>query len=448
MVYIVLISIIGSIIAIGIVAVALRSVRGRHPNPKLIPTLYLKKKWTNWRVPSYSSRGAYQSARPDDSSYDPGAALTATTRTPTCRRNNDATSVARNQQAPVDRNTSIRSVMTLPAYKAEARENEQVLGREGERDGIDVVLEMRSAEEEEELRNAEMEQLYHIRQLRRQWNAQREERRVQRREARARGDVATLQRLRDEATAARDNNELDELRGMLEDIKSEREARASLVNYASVGVARHDGTRIRANSMESENVGLLDDAESIGHTSPALGDGGAAAGGRNRASSLMTWSTGGNGHRRTGSALSVDAEFPASGVSRSRANSAATRRNASPNMNSSRRASDAPAVDEVDLGDEMPPHSPPGYEDAGGVSDGSGANTPIGNENANPSEPPPGYISREPSLASARNNAGLGISMDDDRRNSRGVGGVPQLPSLRLARLPQIVVDPTPGPGR
>lgn len=423
----------------------MRSLRARHPNPKWIPTAYLKEKWRNWHVPTYPARSGYQTAHGDDVSYDPGSTTVASTQEVSSTRNPSAAArlasrsnrgarQSSQNQTNVDRNTSIRSVMTLPAYKAEAREGEQVLGREGERDGIDVVLEMRSAEEEEELRNREMEQLYQIRLLRRQWNADREQRRARRREARARGDVAALQQLREEATAAQDNNEIDELRRMLEDIKSERDGRASVVNYGNVGVARHDGTRIRANSMESEQVGLLSDAETMGQGSPGLGG---PQPGRNRTSSLMTWSTGeGQGHRRTSSALSVEVDFPSPGVTRSRANSAATSRDPSPG---SRRVSDAPVV-EVDLGDEMPPHSPPGYEDA--PTDRSGANTPM------PSEPPPGYVSREPSQAN-RTSTGLGISIaeEDDtasRRSSRGVGGVPQLPSLRLARLPQIVVEPSP----
>lgn len=67
--------------------------------------------------------------------------------------------------ATVDRNTSVRSVMTLPAYSRSVRENERILAREGERDGIDVVLEAPETEmEEEERREEEMESLYQIRQ--------------------------------------------------------------------------------------------------------------------------------------------------------------------------------------------------------------------------------------------------------------------------------------------
>ncbi len=61
----------------------------------------------------------------------------------------------------VDRNTSVRSVMTLPAYSSAARENERILGREGERGGIDNVIELpETVDEEERVREEEMESLY------------------------------------------------------------------------------------------------------------------------------------------------------------------------------------------------------------------------------------------------------------------------------------------------
>ena len=62
--------------------------------------------------------------------------------------------------AGIDRNTSVRSVMTLPAYAPTARDDERIIGREGERGGIDTVLEFpETAEDEEERRDNEMESL-------------------------------------------------------------------------------------------------------------------------------------------------------------------------------------------------------------------------------------------------------------------------------------------------
>ena len=68
-----------------------------------------------------------------------------------------------------DRNTSVRSVMTLPAYSQAPKETEQVIGREGERAGMDTVVEFpEDPAEEEARREEEMESLYQIRQARRQ----------------------------------------------------------------------------------------------------------------------------------------------------------------------------------------------------------------------------------------------------------------------------------------
>ncbi|KAF2271127.1 hypothetical protein CC78DRAFT_611153 [Lojkania enalia] len=162
----------------------------------------------------------------------------------------------------VDRNTSVRSVMTLPAYSPAARENERILGREGERAGIDTVVEYpEDANEEETRREEEMESLYQIRLARRQEAREREERRQQRREARARGDNAALTDIRRRAEAAADENLSQIL--IAEHQSRNRERRVSSVAYGDLGVARHDGTRLRANSTESDNRPLLDSAASI-----------------------------------------------------------------------------------------------------------------------------------------------------------------------------------------
>ncbi|RYC63576.1 hypothetical protein CHU98_g2652 [Xylaria longipes] len=46
-------------------------------------------------------------------------------------------------------------------------------------------------------------------------------------------------------------------------IRTRRERAVSSVSYHDLGVARHDGSRIRANSTESERVVLLSDAASM-----------------------------------------------------------------------------------------------------------------------------------------------------------------------------------------
>jgi hypothetical protein len=89
--------------------------------------------------------------------------------------------------AGVDRNTSVRSVMTLPPYSYAPRDHERVLAREGERGGMDNVVELpENGDDEERQREEEMESLYQIRLARRVEATDREARRQARREARAR----------------------------------------------------------------------------------------------------------------------------------------------------------------------------------------------------------------------------------------------------------------------
>ncbi|TQS36963.1 hypothetical protein Golomagni_02577 [Golovinomyces magnicellulatus] len=165
-----------------------------------------------------------------------------------------------------DRAASFRSVITLPSYIQDARQNEQVLGREGERGGIDVVVEFPdTAEEEERRREDEMEALYQVRLARRRENEARERRRA-RREARERGD-SIVSRDAGEDGLSRDDDTpgqtVEELRAEHGRIKRQRQRAVSIVSYAEIGVARHDGTRLNSVSHEVEQTDLLDDAASI-----------------------------------------------------------------------------------------------------------------------------------------------------------------------------------------
>src|ERR1700761_909897 len=111
-----------------------------------------------------------------------------------------------------------------------------------------------------------MESLYQIRQARREENAEREERRRQRREARARGDTQTLARLQAESRRrAEAQAEGSNLSAQLiaEHQNKNRDRRISSVQYADIGVARHDGSRVRAASFDSDRQ-LLSSAASIG----------------------------------------------------------------------------------------------------------------------------------------------------------------------------------------
>ncbi|CAK7563266.1 MAG: hypothetical protein SEPTF4163_001130 [Sporothrix epigloea] len=166
----------------------------------------------------------------------------------------------------VDRNTSVRSVMTLPPYRHKPLENESVLGREGERDGIDVVIEMPTIEDEEALREGEMNALYQIRVARRRQIEEQEALRIARLQAQARNDQAALSLIREQLRAAATSNtqEIETLRGNHVRATESRARAVGSVSYAELGVARHDGTRIRANSTESERIGLLSDVGNIG----------------------------------------------------------------------------------------------------------------------------------------------------------------------------------------
>jgi hypothetical protein len=168
------------------------------------------------------------------------------------------------RNAGVDRHTSVRSVMTLPPYAYAPREDERVLGREGERAGMDNVIELpETVEDEEGRREEEMESLYQIRLARRVEAADREARRQARREARARGDVQALADIRRRAEEAADLSVSQMLIAEHQSNTRARDRRVSSVAYGDLGVARHDGTRLRANSTESDNRPLLDSAASI-----------------------------------------------------------------------------------------------------------------------------------------------------------------------------------------
>lgn len=418
--------IVVSLIALLVAIFILRSTRIKHKNPKYIPTLYLKRLWQRWDPSPIHNR------LPDTNDHLEPISTRASIPPPT----NAAPAAA----AGVDRNTSVRSVMTLPAYHPSAGQNEQVLGREGERGGIDVVIEFpETVDEEEQLREAEMEALYQVRLARRRENEEREERRRLRREARERGDYNALREIAERQRAsstASAGQTIEELRAEHDRLKKERQRAVSSVSYADLGVARHDGTRLRANSQDSERQGLLGDAASIAASS--------------------------HYHRRDRSAssiLSVDSDLPSLGLTRSRTNSRAAspssrRRSGQSQVETNDRAGSSPEMIEHE---DLPPNSPPGYENIS-------LDTPQ-DEHPTPLEPPPEYQSpvvgrgeRSDPLPEGRQSSSrrshVGQLMSDrrasssnssasrtsERRTSRG--GIPQLPSLRLASLPSIQVDP------
>jgi hypothetical protein len=193
--------------------------------------------------------------------------------------------------------------------------SERLIAREGERAGIDTVVELPETDEAaEERREAEMAALYSIREARRREAVEREARRLERQAARERGDWARIAVLEEESRqrariraaseatllsatsqeagdrghsgsrsssrAALDLSGLaaDDSAVLIAQLASQREAntlhaRVSSVSYADLGLARHDGSRIRADSadsrirsgsMESDNHPLLSSAASMG----------------------------------------------------------------------------------------------------------------------------------------------------------------------------------------
>ena len=277
--------------------------------------------------------------------------------------------------------------MTLPPYRYTPHPTEQLIAREGERAGVDTVVEYPESETEiEARREEEMEALFTIRQARRREAEEREERRQQRREAREQGDWARLQQLNQEsrarararsdaslltanATASPASSSSNLQAGLQEDsafliaeLASIREAgrrsrRVSSVSYADLGLARHDGSRIRADSVESDVRPLLDSAASMGGSR-----------GASRQSSP--------GRRRGGSHMRNHSDASASMMT--------VESDAGPAVNTPRtsaRNSDENGIEGMQLtpvssdeaGAPVPSTEPPSYEDEGAVPAGEEA---------------------------------------------------------------------------
>ncbi|KAJ5834810.1 hypothetical protein N7447_000836 [Penicillium robsamsonii] len=230
-------------VAVGVSAYFLsRQLRQRNYEPKYLPGKFLKQKWKQWGTGS-ASYGQVPNQSGQDTSYR-GASTAPEMQTNT----------------GVRRDTSIRSIMTLPPYSQSPKPTEQVIAREGERGGMDMVVEYpETAEEQETRREEQMDSLYQIRLQRRQELADREARRRERREAEARGDAARLERLNAETRAraqrrrAGTNSGINVTAVLAEHQSRERDRRIASVSYAELGRVRHDGSRLRADSHNSDS---------------------------------------------------------------------------------------------------------------------------------------------------------------------------------------------------
>lgn len=355
-------------------------------------------------------------------------------------RNNNSTNRNENMTSNVQRNVSIRSIMTLPAYSPGASAGEQVLGREGDRDGVDIVVEHPTEEEHEALRDEEMETMYQIREARRQRITAQAETRQLRDEARRRGDHVALRELREisRARAASSSNASNELREHQAQIKQQRARAVSSVSYEGLGVARHDGSRLRANSQESDRVQLLSDAASISLST--------------RSPSALS------SHRRDRSASSVlsfdsSRDLPSPGLPRS---GATTPRRLSTQHDGGTAGSSPEIITEADLGEIGLP--PPTYDDVSLDDTRSGATTPV-----HFNEPPPDYSSGPSQERDRRLSAQVADMVDNvapdgdlggrasSNRRSRDSSSesssrpvpFPRLPSLSFDEIPQIIVEPS-----
>ena len=355
--------VIGIIAAVIIVPLfiysCLRSARRKHPDPKYIPTKFLKAQWRRW-IPRTKYGRIFQknSSVPSDDSHSLDTSYNPSTTT------HPSTEISTSTTG-VDRNTSIRSIMTLPPYRSSPHPSERLIAREGERAGVDTVIEFPETADEEELRReADMDALYQIRQARRRENEAREERRRERREAREAGDWARLEQLRlqSEMRARADSgvsagssatslgNGTPAAGSLTADSAARQGSRprVSSVSYAELGLARHDGSRIRADSMESDHRPLLDSAASMGGS---------------RQTSLFH-------HRRDRSAESIltvesdtgGADTPRTSTTRGERSGSSSEPMRTPNASQGSPPSFGGSIEGGETS-SLPTEQPPGYED-------------------------------------------------------------------------------------
>lgn len=455
---IIIASVVAGLILLTLLFIYIRSLRVRHPEPKYIPTPFLKRIWENWTPSSArymrpagdgNGRWGGPGTRGDQRNGQSSSEATLTT---------EPMQSSSNATVTIDRHTSVRSVMTLPEYRTKITEGEQVLGVEGERDGIDVVVEMPTAEEEEALRDEEMEGLFQIREARRRQAAEREQRNQRREQARAGNDVVAMRAIRDEARAARASNteEIEALRELQDQAKRNRQRAVSSVSYAEIGLVRHDGTRARANSNESERMGLLSDTASIAALSIAastrpgssLADRRSQAAGRPRSSSVLSVET---YRSQPGSPGQSPRASPGLSPGLSRRSRASSRPRRLSSASTIHAGSSPEIIDaaEADLGGGyLSQRAPPGYDEVSLNDDpagsfhnvshpGSGRTTP---NTPHFNEPPPDYPGPSPERRSSQHIAG---QLAPRARTSLSSSTSPQLPNLNFQALPQIVIEPS-----
>ncbi|KAI4111475.1 MAG: hypothetical protein LQ345_006792 [Seirophora villosa] len=309
--------VLASVVVIIALYILLISLRTSQSNPRYIPTSFLKKRWLAWKPKTMKYRmfGFDPTTSPDNHSTNRRSRSGSASNSVDNRDRTSTTEMTTTDG--VNRNTSVRSIMTLPPYRPAPLPTERLIAREGERAGVDTVIEFpENADEEEARREADMDELYQVRVARRQEAEERRERRHARRAAREAGDWARVEQLRVQARLAENARMADSLGSAGSSSSSlprdgaaallaehharalSRERRVSSVSYADLGLARHDGSRIRADSVESDHRPLLDSAASMG--------------GSPRSSFFTVRSASGQRRRNasTGSILTTDSDNP------------------------------------------------------------------------------------------------------------------------------------------
>ncbi|KAK6512435.1 hypothetical protein TWF481_001321 [Arthrobotrys musiformis] len=271
-----IVAIIGVIILGFLTYIILKSVRLRYKDPKYLPGSWLKKKWQNWDVMGYQAAGGNNSS----------------TRNPNQARINRVARSRANIEAnrALDRQNSVRSVITLPPYREMAEMDlERTIGREGERGGLDTIVQFpETADEEEDRREERMQAMYELRLQRRAQRAAREARSgngsvtTLGNEGSNNGNGSSVSLTAMDMEAGGSGRTTSELTAA---ILNDRTRRLSEVAYRDVGFARHDGSRVRSTSTNRNN-GTSSDSQ------PLLADNATGgAGRRSRAGSMLSLNT-------------------------------------------------------------------------------------------------------------------------------------------------------------
>ncbi|KAF3101644.1 hypothetical protein TWF569_005949 [Orbilia oligospora] len=268
--------IIGVIILAFLSYIILKSIRLRYKDPKYLPGSFLKKKWQNWDVMGYQAAGGNNSSgRPQNQ-----ARINRVARS---RANIEA-------NRALDRQNSVRSVITLPPYREMAEMDlERTIGREGEREGLDTIVQLpETAEEEEDRREERMQAMYELRLQRRAQRAARESRSgngsvtTLGNEGNNNGNGSSVSLTAMDMEAGGSGRTASELTAA---ILNDRTRRLSEVSYGDVGYARHDGSRVRSTSTNRNNSTSSD-------SQPLLADNATAGTGRrSRAGSMLSLNT-------------------------------------------------------------------------------------------------------------------------------------------------------------